>query len=90
MTTNVQNMKTPVHVYYRAWQRKLHSLVKNKDHQAELYACLWMLISEQDENTFLKNQDTFLSYWHNKEPEFVTYYQHEYMDRAGLLLFFGY
>ena len=71
-------------LFCRAWQRKLRSLVKNEHHQAELYACLWMLISEQDENDFLHNQDVFLSYWQDKEPDFVAYYRHEYFDRAGL------
>ena len=57
--------------------------MKNKEHQAEIYACLWMLISEEDENNFLRNQDTFLSYWHDKEPDFVAYYRQEYLERAG-------
>jgi hypothetical protein len=61
--------------------------VKSKDHQAELYACLWLLISEQDEKIFLQNQDTFLSYWQKKEPEFVKYYRNEYLDRQGFFVY---
>lgn len=58
--------------------------MKNQEHQAQMYACLWMLISEQDESKFLHNQDTFMSYWQEKEPEFVAYYRQEYHDRTGL------
>lgn len=89
---HVDRYNSPLHVlkychlyihYNRAWQRKLRSVVKSKDHQAELYACLWMLISEQDEKIFLQNQETFLSYWQKEEPEFVTYYRNEYLERQG-------
>ena len=68
---------------HRAWQRKLYSVVKNQEYQAQMYACLWMLISEQDETKFLHNHDTFLSYWQEKEPEFVAYYRQEYYERTG-------
>ena len=37
---------------YRAWQRKLHHLVQNEEHRAEIYSCLWMLISEQEKKKF--------------------------------------
>lgn len=58
--------------------------MKDKQNQAELYACLWMLVSEEDKSQFLCNQDIFLSYWQEREPEFVSYYQKEYMNRAGV------
>ena len=67
----------------RAWQRKLHSVVKNDESRAQMYACLSMLISEQDVATFLTNQEMFISYWQDREPEFTQYYQKEYSDRAG-------
>ena len=63
----------------------MHSSVKNDESQAQVYACLSMLISEQDVSTFLTNQQMFISYWENKEPEFIKYYQKEYSDRAGMV-----
>ena len=73
------------HNLCRAWQRKLHSVVKNDESRAQIYACLSMLISEQDVTTFLTNQDMFISYWQNREPEFTKYYQKEYSNRAGMV-----
>ena len=72
------------HTIYRAWQRKLHSTVSNNENRAEIYACLWMLISEKDDNKFLKNENSFLSYWNDREEQFVKYYKEEYKDRAGM------
>ena len=69
---------------YRAWQRKLHSVVSNSESRAELYACLWLLISEREVDKFLKNENNFLSYWNEKEEQFVKYYTEEYKDRAGM------
>ena len=68
---------------YRAWQRKLYSLVKCQQHRAEMYAGLRMLMMEQSEEEFLKHQDTFMSYWQQKEAEFVAYYRQECKGRAG-------
>ena len=70
---------------YRAWQRKLHHLVQNEEHRAEIYSCLWMLISEQEKKKFHEMQDLFVSYWQDRETKFVTYYQKEYSNRAGIL-----
>ena len=28
----------------------------------------------------------FISYWEDKEPEFIKYYRKEYSDRAGMVL----
>ena len=70
----------------RAWKRQVYKTVKKQEHQAQIYACLWMLINEPDKNTFVKNQDTFLSYWETKEPQFVTYYKQEYFPRVGTAL----
>ena len=69
---------------HRAWQRKLYQLVKNEEHRAELYACLWMLIAEQDSNKFLELHSLLISYWEDKEPQFLTYYKNEYSNRAGV------
>ena len=63
----------------------MHSSVKNHENQAQIYVYLSMLISEQDVSTFLTNQQMFISYWENKEPEFIKYYQKEYSDRAGMV-----
>lgn len=47
------------------------------DH-AEIYACLWLLISEKDVEKFLKNENNFLLYWNKREEQFVKYYIEEY------------
>ncbi|XP_065902011.1 uncharacterized protein [Dysidea avara] len=66
----------------RAWQRKLYHLVRKEEHRAEMYACLWMLIAEQDINKFLELQCLFVSYWEEKEHQFLTYYLKEYSNRT--------
>ena len=71
---------------HRAWKRQIYKVIKKQDRQAEVYACLWMLMSEQNEATFRKNQTTFLTYWEDKEPQFVTYYKQEYLKRAGTVM----
>jgi len=48
-----------------------------------MYACLSLLISEQDVDNFIKNQKMFITYWGAKEPEFTKYYEKEYSSRAG-------
>ena len=68
----------------RAWQRKLHNLVQNEKHQAEMYSCLWMLIAEQERDKFHEMQDLFVKYWQDKEPKFVAYYNNEYSNRVGV------
>ena len=68
---------------FRAWQRKLYGVVKNKENRAQMYACLSLLISEQDVETFIKKEKMFISYWGAKEPEFTEYYEKEYSNRAG-------
>ena len=72
---------------HRAWKRQLFKVVKNKEHQAQIYACLWMLMVEQEKSSFHKNQSTFLISWEKKEPQFVAYYKHEYLPRAGKIDF---
>ena len=68
---------------YRAWQRKLYNLVQKEEHRAEMYACLWMLIAEQDKHKFQELQDLFLNYWEDKETQLIAYYQKEYSNRTG-------
>lgn len=70
----------------RAWQRKLYSEVKNDENRAQMYACLSLLISEQDVATFLKNQEMFTTYWQTREPGFIKYYEKEYSNRAGMVV----
>ena len=57
----------------RAWQRKLHNLVSKDEHRAEMYACLWMLIAEQDKHKFQELQELFVNYWEAKETQFIAY-----------------
>ena len=47
------------HTIYRAWQRKLYSLVSDTENRAQIYACLWLLISDTDVKNFLKNENNF-------------------------------
>ena len=76
---------TSLFIYtFRAWQRKLYSEVKNDENRAQIYACLSMLISEQDVDTFMKNQEMFTTYWEAREPDFIKYYEKEYSNRAGI------
>ena len=67
-----------------AWQRKLYNLVQKEEHQAEMYACLWMLIAEQDKHKFQELQELFVDYWKPMETQFVAYYQKEYSNRTGM------
>ena len=60
--------------------------MKNDENRTQMYACLSMLISEQDVATFLKNQEMFIIYWQTREPEFVKYYEKEYSNRAGMVV----
>lgn len=69
---------------YRAWQRKLYNLVQKEEHRAEMYACLWMLIAEQDKHKFQELQELFVDYWKAMETQFVAYYQKEYSNRTGM------
>ena len=68
---------------YRAWQKKLHALVKTSEHKAEIYSCLWMLLHEADEEAFREKGEMFVAYWKDKEPKFVEYYKKEYSHRPG-------
>ena len=58
---------------YRAWQRKLYNLAPKDEHRAEMYACLWMIIAEQDKHKFQELQDLFVNYWEAKETQFIAY-----------------
>ena len=57
--------------------------MSNKENRAQIYACLWLLISETDVEKFLKNEHSFLTYWNDEEEQFTKYYKEEYKDRAG-------
>jgi hypothetical protein len=67
----------------RAWQRKLHALVNDQKQRAEMYACLCMLMNEEDSAIFYENQDVFLEYWREKQPKFIQYYEAEYVPRTA-------
>ena len=60
--------------------------MKNDENHVQMYACLSMLISEQDVATFLKTQEMFTIYWQTREPEFIKYYEKEYSNRAGMVV----
>ena len=49
-----------------------------------MYACLQMLIAEQDKHKFQESQELFVDYWKAMETEFVAYYQKEYSKRIGM------
>ena len=57
----------------------------NPEHQAQIYACLWMLMAEKENSSFLQNQQMFVSYWESTESQFTVYYRQEYQPRAGNL-----
>ena len=69
----------------RAWQRKLHALVKDPEQKANIYACLWIMINEQDVDKFKENESTFIDYWSSRQKKFIEYYQSEYKTKAGKL-----
>ncbi|XP_065916328.1 uncharacterized protein [Dysidea avara] len=66
----------------RAWQRKLKALVKDSEQKANLYACLWILMNEEDSDTFKDKEETFTTYWSTRQPKFIEYYNNEYRSRA--------
>ena len=72
--------------YLRAWQRKIRSIVKDIEHQMEIYACLYSLITEGDMDKFTTYLDTFIKYWHAKEPKFIDYFKQFYCNRTGILI----
>lgn len=79
-------MRIPVYAlltFIRAWQRQLHALVKDPQQKAEIYGCLWMLLNEDNPVQFQEKEQLFLSYWADKQPNVVQYYQKEYSKRAG-------
>ena len=70
-------------VYFRAWQRKLNALVKDLQQRAHMYACLWMLINEESKEKFYERLHIFISYWCEKQPKFIEYFEAEYTPRTG-------
>ena len=60
--------------------------MKNDENRAQMYACLSLLISEQDAATFLKNQEILTTYWQAREPEFIKHYEKEYSNRTGMVV----
>ena len=64
---------------YRAWQRKLYSLVSSDDNQKQLYKYLYLLITTTDPAKFQQCLDAFVSSWASKEEKFVDYFQSTYV-----------
>ena len=48
-----------------------------------IYACLWMMINEQDVDKFKENESLFIDYWSSRQKKFIKYYQNEYKTKAG-------
>ena len=57
--------------------------MKDPEQKANIYACLWTLVNEQDEEKFKENEETFTKYWSTRQPKFIEYYNSEYRPRAG-------
>ena len=67
----------------RAWQKKLHALVHDNSHKAEIYKYLWMLMTEADVGVFQRSLEAFQAFWERKEPEFISYFKNYYANRVG-------
>ena len=67
----------------RAWQSKIHTLVKEESHKVEIYSCFLLLMTEEDKDVFSHHLQLFLQYWNDKEPSFTQYFQSTYASRAG-------
>ena len=70
-------------IMHRAWQKKLHALVHDGEHKAEIYKYLWILMTEGDPEVFQENIAAFQTYWNEKEPRFISYFKDYYADRVG-------
>ena len=68
----------------RAWQRKVHSVVQNLEHKAEIYACLCLLIVEPEEHKFREHLQLFMQYWQDQKPAFISYFHDYYSKRVGI------
>jgi len=76
---NVHNGKIQsFSLHFRAWQRKLHAIVKDPEQKANIYACLWTLLNEGDAEKFIANETIFVTYWSTRQPKFIKYYNSEY------------
>ena len=58
-------------------------MVKDPEQKANIYACFWTLINEQDAEKFKENEKIFATYWSTRQPMFTEYYNNEYRPRAG-------
>lgn len=70
-------------IAYRAWQRKLHAFVANDMHKAEIYKCLWTMMSEVDPGAFDTKMEAFLKFWESKEAKFIAYFRSHYLERKS-------
>ena len=57
--------------------------MKDPEQKANIYACLWTLINEQDAEKFKEKEKTFATYWSTRQAKFTEYYNSEYRPRAG-------
>ena len=70
-------------ILYRAWQRKLYSLVPSDDNRKQLYKYLYLLITTSNPAKFQQRLDAFVDSWAPKEAKFIEYFQSTYANRAG-------
>ena len=65
----------------RAWKTHLKGM--QTDSQLNLYQTLSLLEVETDITTFHLMMTTFLDYWKDKAPEFISYFEQYYVHRPG-------
>ena len=84
MAAKLWSKSNIISLLYRAWQKKLHSLLQDSDHKAEIYKYLWMLVVEADPEVFQEKMATFVTFWEVSEPKFITYFKDYYANRVGM------
>ena len=85
---NMKSISQFNYYIFRAWERKLHALVNDNTQKAQLYACLWYLMSGQSIEKFEENIEKFVLYWENRESAFMKYFKDTYLDRKGIMTHF--
>lgn len=70
-------------LFFRAWQKKLHALIKNQSHKAEIYKYLLILMTEEDKTVLHTNIELFMDFWEPQQPKFVAYFREFYVNRVG-------
>jgi len=76
-------VKFNLFLHFRAWQRKLHAIVKNPEQKANV--CGYYLMREM-QTRFIATETTFVTYWSTWQLKFIEYYNSEYHQRPGKLI----